>query len=194
MSIMAKHQGRFGSQPQKGAALFTVVILFLLILPLLMVTFARHTFSNQQMSASSFWQEQSETAAKAELANLRTQIEQSMANGLLEANASPPSWYVNTGDVSVAAQVKTNSSSFWTRCEASGLCHAASIKLNNGTGRQDFAIKELVTPTGIANSTACGVDGFTAVYYNIFINAQASTNTASGGTTIQSIYRACIKT
>jgi Tfp pilus assembly protein PilX len=187
-------RGGVGGRHQQGAVLFTVVILFLLVLPLLMLAFDRHTQNNNEMSASALWQERSEDAANAQLAIIRANIATNIANGLLEAMPTPPAWYVNTDDPTIAAKVATGSASFWQTCKASNLCEASTITVNNGTGRQNFVIKQLVTPTAISNSTVCGVDGFAAVFYNIFINATASANAAAGSTTIQSIYRACIKT
>lgn len=173
-----------GPLKQKGAALFTVVILFLFLLPLLYGVFMKRSLQNTMMTASSFWREQAADAANQALAALRPQIDAQLANGLLEYSGTPPAWFISSNAINV------RSSGFWQTCAQNNLCQQVTQTLANNTASQQFTIRQLVTPTGLTDPKLCQQQGFVAVFYNIFIDAH-SNNPAAGGANIQALYRSC---
>lgn len=179
---------------EQGGALFIVIILFLLILPLLMLAYLRNTLANYQQSSQLYWRVQATDAANAQLALLKPQIDAALAGGLLEGSSDPPAWFINTTNATTAAAVTPNSASFWQTCAADRLCDKpAAVTINNGTGRQSFHIEQMVLPTGMADPVACNMQGYMGVMYNIFIHAESPNALATGGVTVQSAYRACVK-
>ena len=173
---------------QGGAALLVVIALFLIILPIALLAIFGRTLQNDTFSGSYLWRAQARDAANQQMAALRSTLAQTIGTGgLLEYQASPPAWYVgNTQNVQPA------SASFWRGCQQNHLCQATTVTLANGTGRQSFQVLQLVTPTGVVDNTLCN-PGYTAVFYNVWVQATASANPAAGSATTQAVYRACIQ-
>ncbi len=173
---------------QKGAALLVVIALFLIILPIALLAIFQRSLQNDSFSGSYLWRAQARDAANQQMAALRSTVSQTIGTGgLLEYQASPPTWYVGN-----TQNVQPGSASFWTGCQSKQLCQATTVTLANGTGRQQFQVLQLVTPTGVIDSTLCN-PGYIAVFYNIWVQATASANPAAGAATTQAVYRACIQ-
>jgi Tfp pilus assembly protein PilX len=172
---------------QRGAALLVVIALFLIILPIALLAIFGRTLQNDTFSGSYLWRAQARDAANQQMAALRSTVAQSIGNdGLLEYQASPPAWYIGN-----TQNVQPNSASFWSGCQTNNLCQATTVTLNNGTGRQNFQVLQLVTPTGVIDDTLCN-PGYIAVFYNVWVQATATANPAAGSATTQAVYRACI--
>lgn len=183
----AQH-GPGGAQKQRGAALLIVVALFLVLLPLALMTIFQRSLQNDQFGNSALWRAQSRDAANQAMAKLRLSIAQAIGTGgLLEYQPSPPSWYVTP-----SAQVQPTSAAFWQSCASNNLCQSTTITLNNNTGRQTFSVLQLATPTGVIDPTLCGTSGYVAVFYNLWVQASASQNPAAGSASEQAVYRACV--
>jgi hypothetical protein len=173
---------------QRGAALFIVVALFLILLPLGMMAIFQRSLQNDQFAQSALWRAQARDAANQTMAQLRSAVANSIGSaGLLEYQANPPVWFV-----AQASRVNPVSVGFWQQCAAQGLCQQSQVQLKNGTGRQTFTVRELVLPTGVLDPTLCNTHGYVAVFYTLWVQAIASSNTAAEAATIQSVYRACV--
>lgn len=172
---------------QRGAALLVVVALFLIILPIALLSIFGRSLRNDTFANSYLWRAQSRDAANQAMASLRANIAQSIGtSGLLEYQPSPPSWYIGT-----TTNVQPSSASFWTSCASNNLCNTSTVSLANGTGRQSFQIQQLVTSTGVIDNTLCN-PGYIAVFYNVWVRAVASANPAAGSAITQAVYRACV--
>lgn len=173
---------------QNGAALLVVVVLFLIVLPILIATFMQHTVDGTAQGVASNVRSAAADAGGRALSALRQQIDTALTNGPIEYQSSPPAWFIGSGKT-----VDVRSSGFWSTCKANGLCVDSSVNqpIGTGTNTTSFTVNELVTPTGVTDPMICGQDGFVAVFYNIFIHAQADNIPADGGDTIQSVYRSC---
>lgn len=175
---------------QRGAALLIVVALFLILLPLALMAIFQRSLQNDLFAHSALWRVQSRDAANRAMAALRQTVAQTIGTGgLLEYQPSPPPWYV-----APSAQIQPASAGFWQTCAANNLCQKTTVTLQNGTGRQTFDVLQLVTPTGVIDPTLCGEQGYVAVFYNLWVQAAASSNPAAGAATEQAVYRACVKT
>ncbi len=180
-------------QKQQGAALLIVVMIFLLILPLLIAIFTKHTIEGVTLGVSSSVRSDAADAAGRDLARLRLAIDQALQNGLLEYQPNPPPWFVANPSASATPPFNPRSADFWQTCDKHGLCQATTINQSVGSTQTPFAIRQVVAPTGIVDPSACGQEGFVAVFYNVFIHAQASNIPADSGYTLQSVYRTCQK-
>lgn len=170
---------------QRGAVLLFVVIIFLLILPILIGAFMKHSVQSTETSVTMSNSAVANQAARIELASMAGDLTTALGNGLLETQPSPPQWFINSQTLNV------RSDAFWSSCAANNQCQTLSVNQPNGSnGITTVAIQRLVVPSGVTNSNACPADGFVAVYYNIFIHAQ-TTQAKDGGSMIQSVYRAC---
>jgi Tfp pilus assembly protein PilX len=175
---------------QRGAALFIVVMLFLILLPLGMMAIFQRSLQNDQFAQSALWRVQARDAANQTMAQLRSDVANSIGTaGLLEYQASPPAWFVTQAQ---ASQVNPVSVGFWQQCATQGLCQQSQVQLRNGTGRQTFTVRELVLPTGVIDPTLCNAQGYVAVFYTLWVQALASSNPAAEAATTQSVYRACV--
>lgn len=172
---------------QKGAALFMVVIIFLLLLPLIVGVFFNRSVSNGSQGVSTTSHEAAANTGDMALAALRGQIDTALMGGLLEYQGTKPAWFITN-------PVDVRSSDFWKTCQANGLCVQSTLSAPSGTNPSTaFTVTELVTPTGVTDPVVCGQDGFVGVFYNIFIHTQAANVPANGGNTLQSVYRTCQK-
>ncbi len=181
---------------QRGAALLIVIALFLIILPVALLAIFGRTLQNDTFSGSYLWRAQARDAANAAMASLRANIAQSIGqNSLLEYQPNPPAWYIPPPASSApsTSYVTPNSASFWSTCQAQSLCAATTLTLPNGTGRTQFQILQLVTPTGVIDPTLCNTQGYVAVFYNLWVQATATNNPAAGSSTTQAVYRACVR-
>ncbi len=177
---------------QKGAILLTVVVLFLLTLPLLIAIFVNHNLAGTMQGVATNSRSLAADAGTAQLATLRQLLDASLQNGLLEYQSSPPSWFINQNN----SKINVQSSKFWNTCANNNLCQTATRQMSVGSGGNlTFNIEQLVTPTSIVDPTSCPpYDGSTmAVFYTIYIHAQAANSPADGGYTLQSMYRTCQK-
>jgi hypothetical protein len=173
---------------QGGAAMLTVVVIFLLVLPLLISVFMQHSVDNATQGVSSAVRSAAADASDRALAALRPKIDAALLSGPIEYQSNPPSWFIGSGK-----SVDVRSSGFWQTCSSKGLCSESSLLQDIGSTSTSFTVDELVTPTGITDPMICGQDGFVAVFYNVFIHTQATKIPADGGNTIQSVYRSCQK-
>lgn len=179
-------------QKQQGAALLVVVAIFLLILPLMIAIFTRHAIEGVTLGVSSSVRSDAADAAGRDLADLRIAIDGALQNGLLEYQPNPPAWFVANLNTPTNP-FNPRSANFWQTCAHDNLCQATTINQSVGSTQTPFAIEQVVVPTGIVDPSACGQEGFAAVFYNVFIHAQASNIPADGGYTLQSVYRTCQK-
>lgn len=187
-------RGAGARRGQRGAALLVVVALFLIILPIALLSIFGHTLQNDTFAGSYLWRAQARDAANQALTSLRANIAQSIgSSGLLEYQPNPPSWYVPINPSSPPTGLNPASASFWNSCASQNpaLCAATTVTLANGTGRQTFQIQQLVTPTGVVDNTLCN-PGYIAVFYNVWVRATASANPAAGSSITQAVYRACV--
>ena len=174
---------------QRGAALLIVIALFLIILPVALLAIFGRTLQNDTFSGSYLWRAQARDAANAAMASLRANIAQSIGqNSLLEYQPSPPAWYISN-----TQNVVPSSANFWSTCQTQKLCNATTVTLPNGTGRTQFQVLQLVTPTGVIDPTLCNTQGYVAVFYNVWVQATATNNPAAGSSTTQAVYRACVR-
>jgi Tfp pilus assembly protein PilX len=182
---------------QRGAALLIVIALFLIILPVALLAIFGRTLQNDTFSGSYLWRAQARDAANAAMASLRAQIAQSIGqNSLLEYQPSPPPWYIGNAqsqNPGSPGYVVPSSASFWSTCQTQSVCNATTVTLPNGTGRTQFQILQLVTPTGVIDPTLCNTQGYVAVFYNVWVQATATNNPAAGSSTTQAVYRACVR-
>jgi len=173
---------------QRGAALLIVVALFLILLPLALMAIFNRTLQNDQFANSALWRAQARDAANQAMAALRSTVAQTIGTGgLLEYQPSLPAWYV-----APSSKLQPTSAAFWQTCAANNLCQKTTVNLSNGTGRETFTVLQLVTPTGVIDPTLCGQSGYVAVFYNLWVQANASQNPAAGGAAEQAVYRACV--
>ena len=173
---------------QRGAALLIVVALFLILLPLALMAIYQRSLQNAQFSNSAQWRAQSRVAANQAMPELRSAVAHTIGTGgLLEYQAAPPAWYVSNASV-----IQPTSAVFWQTCAAQNLCDETQVTLPNETGRQTFTVYRLVTPTGVIDPTLCRQSGYVAVFYNLWVQAVASSNPAAGAATEQAVYRACV--
>jgi Tfp pilus assembly protein PilX len=172
---------------QRGAALFIIVVLFLILLPLGVMAIFQRSLQNDRFAQSALWRAQARDAANQEMAKLRNDVANSIGSaGLLEYQSSPPDWFVTQ-----ASQVNPVSVGFWQQCATQGLCKPSQVQLDNGTGRQTFTVRELVLP-GVIDTALCNAQGYVAVFYTLWVQAIAGSNPAAEAATIQSVYRACV--
>ena len=175
---------------QRGAALFIVVVLFLILLPLGLMSIFERSLQNNRFAQSALWRSQARDAANQTMVQLRSAVANSIGtNGLLEYQANPPAWFVNQ-----ASNVNPVSVGFWQKCADAHLCQQSQVQLNNGMGRQTFTVRKLVLPTGVLDPTLCNAQDNVAVFYTLWVQAVASGNPSADAeaSTIQSVYRACV--
>lgn len=178
---------------QGGAALLLIIVLFLAILPAALLAIFHRTLQNDTYSNGYLWRAQARDAANQAMSALRLSVAGAIGSGgLLEYQPSPPAWYIQNG---TNPNLKPTTAGFWTSCktQSTPLCQSSTLTLNNGTGRQQFNILELVTPTGVIDTSLCAQQGYVAVFYNLWVQATASSNPAAGTATTQAVYRACVR-
>ena len=174
-----------GGHGQRGSVILVSMVILVLIALGALYTL-RGVVQDTALADRFAQRQQSIQASDFALQWITNQVTQLGQTQMLEVSAAGQPWYQPT-----AGFTSFPGNSYWGRCiagnSASGKC--ASVPMPASVGKQAWAFVE---PTGRVDPYACSTQGFTAVYYDIWIHLLDPRTNLS--TNVESLYKLCVLT